>query len=298
MSATAVGVCERLATLARSGYTIRGALIEVPARIDKTDAAVTAASRRAALGAPIEDCVAALEPLFGASCPQLAACLGVSRDNGTDWAERVDDLAAFLRARNERAAAAATAGAGATLSARTIAVLPLLLIPVLMREIDEAFVALSVAAGVALGYAGYRWLMHIVPVPPDDPRAAVLAASIAASLDAGTSVDRAIRHGAAGDPQLDLVARLVELGAPWTIALARVVPELAGPLRDVRLAGLPVRDAFERAAALVRDDSAREFSRHVARAPVKMVVPLVCCILPSFVLIAIVPLVRGLAQTS
>lgn len=88
------------------------------------------------------------------------------------------------------------------------------------------------------------------------------------------------------------------MGATWREVTAEPLPAIARALSDAAATGAPVASTLRRTADEIRRDVAHAFERKVERAPIKMVVPLVCCILPSFVLVAIVPLLRGLAQPS
>ena len=292
---TAIDVCERLAALARSGYAVRPALMELPVRSEAPDDAVISVGRRAALGAPIERCLEPLGAAFGSDLPRLVASMAPS---GTDWASSLEELAASIRARAEAARAAAVAGSGATLSAKTIAVLPLLLLPVAARQLSDPVAAASILLGIALGIAGYRWLVRVIPVPaPDDP-IAVSADDVAALVTAGWSLDAALRNVASSRPELEGAIRRADLGAPWETALGAAAPPLAAAISDARRTGAPIAGVLRGSAAAIRREARQRFEREVQRAPVRMVVPLVCCILPSFVLIAIVPLLLGLARSA
>lgn len=286
-----IEICERLAALGRAGYPLRRAVIELSRRLDCDDPAIASAARRAHLGFPIERCLEPLSTAFGPAYPRLATTLG---STGLDWTGGLDELADSLRRADASKRAAALAGSGATLSARTIAVLPLLMAPVAVKQLGDPTVAVSVAVGLLLGAVGYRWLVRSIPAPPSDDPVAAVADEVAASLRAGASVDRALRAAVRAHPHLAGSARKVDLGATWAEALATPLPAIARALSDARLTGAPLADTLNRTAEEIRSDAAHGFERKVERAPIKMVVPLACCILPSFVLVAIVPLLRGL----
>ena len=291
---TDIEVCDRLVALGRAGYGVRSALIELPARTQVADGSLVSVGRRASMGAPIGLCLEPLAGLFGPDLPRLSACLAST--SGTNWARALEELSASIRERNEAERAAAVAGAGATLSARTIAFLPLLMLPVAVRQLADPLVATSILLGLALGAAGYRWLVRVIPSPsPDDPMA-VLADDLGALLRTGLSLDAALRTAVSTRPFLTRALRRADLGAPWPVALASDAPPIASAIADAERTGSPVCDVLRRTASVIRSDAQQRFERRVERAPVKMVVPLVCCILPSFVLVAIVPLLRGLAQ--
>lgn len=291
-----VDVCERLAALGRAGCPLRRALETAPNRMDDPGPKVLSVARRAALGCPLDVCIEPLATVFGPDFARFARCLDSAGSGGTDWARALDDVAAAIRDREARERAAATSGAGATLSARTIAILPFLLLPVALRQLSDPAVAASVAGGVVLGYCGYRWLLRIVPVPPADPLVAGLADEVAASLAAGISLDDALRDAVGRREELKPLVRKVDLGGRWGDILLDHAPPIGRALDDAAATGVPIATSLRRTAGEIRREVAQVFERDVERAPIRMVVPLVCCILPSFVLVAIVPLLRGLAQ--
>lgn len=293
---SALAICARLAVLARSGYPIRAALIELPNRLEIDAPDVAVAARRARLGAPIRFCLAPMAESFGDALPRLQACLGVAGSSGSDWARALEELSGSMEARIASERAAEVAGAGATLSARIIGALPLLLVPVAVRRVGDPIVAGSIAVGLVLGVVGYRWLMRIVPKPAPEDAAVAVADEVAASIGAGMSLHDALTEAARARPELASAVRAVRLGSSWSSALSEEFPELADALRDASRSGLPVAAAIRRAAAAARARVDHAFERRVQRAPVKMVMPLVFCILPSFVFTALIPLLSGLAH--
>jgi hypothetical protein len=59
--------------------------------------------------------------------------------------------------------------------------------------------------------------------------------------------------------------------------------------------GLPTADGLEAFAAQRDAAIARQLDRMIRRAPVLMAIPLVACVLPSFLLLGVVPFLRGFA---
>ena len=287
-------MCDRLAALGRAGYGVRSALIELPARTQTRDEVLVSVGRRASLGAPIALCLEPLRAEFGGNLPRLSACL--ESTSGTNWASALEELAASIRERTEAERAAAVAGSGATLSAKTIAILPLLMLPVVARQLTDPLVATSIFLGLALGASGYRWLVRVIPAPNLDDPMAVLADDLAALLRTGLSFDAAMRTAISTRPCLTRALHRADLGASWPVALATDAAPIASAIADAERTGSPLGEVLRRSASAIRREAQQRFERKVERAPVKMVVPLVCCILPSFVLVAIVPLLRGLAH--
>ena len=295
-----IDVVERLGTEIRAGRSVRAALVDLPRRIDS--ALVVEVARLARLGAPISRCVAPLRDVCEEDADLLATTLTARSSAGL--ASALDDLADSWRRRTEAARDAATASAGAGLSAKLIAILPLLLLPTAFDQLDDPIVACSALLGLVVGAVGYRWLTRIIPAtPPVDPIAEFAAATARASRG-GLTLDEALRASVGvvqGSRRADAEAarRRVDLGSSWAAALDKVdgFEELAEVLRDARSAGTPAASAFERVARDRRRVAAQSFERDLKRAPVKMIVPLACCILPGFLLVALVPMLRELAQT-
>lgn len=264
--------------------------------------------RRVQLGQPPERAVLGLRSALADDALALSSLLAVHRRHGGDVALMLDRLAAAIDERAAAESGARAAAAGASLSARMVAGLPLLFIPFLPLSraplLDGAGLFLM-ATGVALALAGLRWVAKLVPRPPsvDDPVATV-ADSTASVLDGGLGLAAALSAVADHAPadvlgELQRAKRLTLLGIAWPEALARLDrPEwrqTAAMLRHAQALGLPCSRALRALAQSRRTQLRHEFDAAMRRAPVVMVVPLVCCVLPSFVLLGIAPFLRGLA---
>ena len=287
-------LCERLAALLRAGHGFRSALAELPERLSDAPECVVRCGRLALLGADLERCIAPLADDLGEELTALTPILDAATTSGSDAAASLDGLAEILRRRAEARRDAEVAAAGATMSARTIAALPLMTIPVALRQLGDPLVVVALGAGIALWLAGYRWLVRVIPEPDGGPHEAAIAEDVSAALRGGQSLDGALRS-ALGAVRNETAARRASLGAPWARALVPEHAGLARALGDANRTGVPVAHALGRFAEEERRAGAQRFQERVGRAPVKMVVPLVCCMLPSFVLVAIVPLLRGLS---
>lgn len=96
------------------------------------------------------------------------------------------------------------------------------------------------------------------------------------------------------------VRTLVARGAPLAEGLQRFGPELGalGPsLTEALVAGQrtgsPLAPALRQVAATARDRRRRAAEEAARRLPVTLLFPLVCCVLPAFGLLAVVPLLAG-----
>lgn len=98
--------------------------------------------------------------------------------------------------------------------------------------------------------------------------------AVLADVDHGARLGEALRH-------------LPRLVAPTHAPLASIV---ADQLVAAEVHGLPLTPVLERLATDARDRRRRELDAAVRRLPVRLSLPLVLCTLPSFVLVAVVPL--------
>jgi tight adherence protein B len=192
------------------------------------------------------------------------------------------------------------AGAAARLSARLVVGLPLAFLPLAptQRMFDLAGLV-TIAVGAALAGGGMLWIARLVPPLPPSDRTADVAELLAATLRGGPSLTEAL--DAIADLSPDVLARprrLRRLGLRWSEALHRSggeVAELGAAIVVAEREGLPLVDALRVFAMRRRADATRAHRLALRRAPVLMVVPLALCVMPSFLLLAVVPLIRGIS---
>ena len=271
-------------------------------------AALRRVARRLRLGDDTAGAVASLRPEFAGDAESLALLFSIHNECGGDLAILIESAAASIDHRVPSAALARTVGAGAILSAWMVAALPLLCLPLLPMSRAPLFDAPGIAmlvSGVALAIAGLRWIDRLVPAPPDcdDPIAAVaevVATAIAAGVELRHALDRiSIRAPGEASEPLTTAARRVALGSTWAEALS------SSPHTDVRTFGLRLGSAQRLGVPVAGSDlfvgsagsAAAGVDESTRRAPVLMVLPLVLCVLPSFLLLALGPFVRGLSVT-
>lgn len=224
---------------------------------------------------------------------------------GGGLAGALHQTAMWLRQRSDGLEEARASVAGAKLSARLVAALPLLFLPLapLGRApmFDRTGVAILVA-GALLAIVGMRWIGSLIPSPPDphDPLDR-FAREIALSLRAGMAIGPALSAAAVvAGPSLASASRRVALGCSWGAVLGQNADPFLRSVaaifdRGDRL-GLPVATSLEELADQRRDSRARMFTARLRRAPVLMVVPLTLCVLPSFGFLALGPFLRGLVN--
>lgn len=135
--------------------------------------------------------------------------------------------------------------------------------------------------------------------------AGVLVELVAAMLEAGIPVSRALRvlsgsvHGESGRG-LGTVATALELGLSWRQAWASA-GAVPAPVEDLRAAltfsavsGAPSAAALRAASAQVRRAEHRRAEAAAERLSVHLMVPLGLCSLPAFICWGIVPVLIGL----
>ena len=122
--------------------------------------------------------------------------------------------------------------------------------------------------------AGYLPSQAVVEIAP------FLSPELAPAFGA---VDRAVRDG----------RRFADALAELTDRLGPVAQPLVDSLSSADRYGLPLAPVLERLAFDARQQRRRDTEAMARELPVRLAVPLVMCTLPSFVLLAIVPLLFG-----
>jgi hypothetical protein len=125
---------------------------------------------------------------------------------------------------------------------------------------------------------------------------------VACGLRSGLSVADALAASAGAAPPAYLVEVLgrLRLGVDAQRAWARPPPDFAGLARALVLAdlsGAPAASVVSRAAADLRAARRERAELAAARLGVRLVLPLGLAVLPGFVLLAVVPIVLGLAES-
>jgi Flp pilus assembly protein TadB len=298
-----------LASLLRAGLSPQAALVEWHQSAPPTLApALRALSRRLTLGDTPGGAVTSIEPALGSEARTLVSALSVQATLGGDLAHVLDRLAAGIDRRAAAEQAGRAAAAGALLSGRVVAGLPLvmLLVAPLARAplFDPAGVAM-LAMGGGLAIAGLMWIGRLVPKPPTgDDDGAVFADFVASAVAGGAPLSGALEAAAeamsgALEAPLARARRVVALGSSWPEALAHsgneILAEIAAVIERGRRLGVPIADALEAHAARRRTDAANRFEAEIRRAPILMVLPLSFCVLPAYALLGLGPYLRGIS---
>jgi hypothetical protein len=168
----------------------------------------------------------------------------------------------------------------------------------------------GVLAGATVALAVDRFTGRLEPLAVRRRRVAVqrdLAVALdllAACLEAGTPLVEAV-HAVAGGVggavgrELAVVVAALELGAgaeAWTLLTEPALQPVGRAFARVSSSGAPVADVATHLAAEHRATVRVAAEAAAQRAGVAAVAPLGACFLPAFVLIAVVPVVAGLAR--
>lgn len=271
--------------------------------------AVLAAVPPSAAAADFLRGLAAGQPLHGAltSPDPVVAALGDCMHGGSLSPAALDMAASSARAAAEVRGEVRVAVSYARQSARFLTVLPfamLVLVASLSGTARSGLAAtgplVCIAAGVAANITGARWMRRIIssavrPAPSDTM--ASVAESIAAHLTAGGTVTSALDALSHRHPPCAESGRLMRAGLPLEDAvrpLSVAGPGVARTIVQAHHDGLPLAPALRRLAGEMRVRHRDELLAAVRAIPARATVPLVLCVLPSFVLTAVVPL--GLAS--
>jgi Flp pilus assembly protein TadB len=142
---------------------------------------------------------------------------------------------------------------------------------------DDAVLPLIVDLYVAAARSGATVPLATVAIAPRLPG------------EVGLAWHRAADRLVGGDPAAEALLGIVDDLGP------HMRPLVDALVADVRY-GAPLAAALERLAEQQRVEQRFALEARVRRAPVAMLLPLTLCVLPAFVLLAIVPLVVGALQ--
>jgi tight adherence protein B len=294
-----------LGGLLRAGLSVRSALRRWPSMVSASDAETASRLVRSLdLGLPA---AAVLEAGEGPDLEVLARIVSTHQQCGGDLAAMIDTLGDDIAARNRRAGDAAAAVSGMRLSARMVAALPIvffLLMPLSREGIAGRPGITLLLLGLGLAGAGFAWMSKLVPVPSQvaDP-VRTTAITLACAVSGGCSPQVVLAaiswrasgaHGAA----LTEARRRTALGSTWGRSLEHSedpgLSKVGSVLRWSTDLGVPCAPALIALADSLAIDEQRRFEAEIRKAPVKMVLPLTVCVLPSFGLLGAGPMLRGL----
>lgn len=318
--------CERLANWLdavgrelRLGSSLHGALITAQQRHAMKDLSWLAEASKK--GAPLETSID--EYLVGqprtrkfsedAAHYNFALRTIVVASRGADAVHAVESGARSLRGSAAIAADARSAVSYTNSSVNVLTLIPLLVICwLIIRDVNvRQFLtttpgALCLVAGISLNGLG-RWLVRristsarqsnseladfidliTVHLRSTNPPALAFAN---ASSDAVGEIGQAARRVVAS---MDSGMRFVEALAEHRSTFSTSAYVLIDALIDTERDGLPPRELFSRLSSDAHTERRRESDRRIRALPVRLSLPLVGCILPAYVLLAVIPLLAA-----
>jgi hypothetical protein len=162
--------------------------------------------------------------------------------------------------------------------------------------------------GVVLNRIGWRWITSLITRAvhdkPDD--IGQLTEHLCVSLRTGLSMTLACERWRLVSPIGKSVADLITAGAPLEEALLPLAAShpmtgknLGHTIVEAERDGLPILDTVMRLASDHRSERRRQIDTRIRQLPTRLSIPLVLCVLPSFLLLSIAPLVlASLSQLS
>ena len=219
----------------------------------------------------------------------------------------LDHASSVLRDHAACNAELAVAASQAQLSARLLSALPFLLLggAILVSSqfrssLWSPIVLCPLLVGVVLNRIGWRWITSLITRAvhdqPDD--IGQLTEHLCVSLRTGLSMTLACERWRSVSPLGSSVADLISAGAPLEEALlplANVHPitgkNLGHTIVEAERDGLPILDTVTRLATDHRNERRRQIDTRIRQLPTRLSIPLVLCVLPSFLLLSVAPLV-------
>jgi len=237
----------------------------------------------------------------------------VVASRGADAVHAVESGARSLRGSAAIAADARSAVSYTNSSVNVLTLIPLLVICwLIIRDVNvRQFLtttpgALCLVAGISLNGLG-RWLVRRISTSARQSNSALAdfidlitvhlrsanppaLAFANASSDAVGEIGQAARRVVAS---MDSGMRFVEALAEHRSTFSTSAYVLIDALIDTERDGLPPRELFSRLSADAHTERRRESDRRIRALPVRLSLPLVGCILPAYVLLAVIPLLAA-----
>ena len=304
-----VALCESLARTTRSGTAPHDALLtslqrhpfQHPCWLVLLDDVTAMRSCESALATARES---AQPDSNDAQCISLLQSAMV---HGNFVPSALDHASSVLRDHAACNAELAVAASQAQLSARLLSALPFLLLggAILVSSqfrssLWSPIVLCPLLVGVVLNRIGWRWITSLITRAvhdqPDD--IGQLTEHLCVSLRTGLSMTLACERWRSVSPLGSSVADLISAGAPLEEALlplANLHPitgkNLGHTIVEAERDGLPILDTVTRLATDHRNERRRQIDTRIRQLPTRLSIPLVLCVLPSFLLLSVAPLV-------
>jgi len=219
----------------------------------------------------------------------------------------LDHASSVLRDRAACSAELAVAASQAQLSARLLSMLPFVLLggAILVSSqfrssLWSPIVLCPLFLGFILNRIGWRWISSLISRAvhdePDD--IGQLTEHLCVSLRTGLSMTHACERWRTVSSTGNAVADLISAGAPLEEALLPLATthpisgkNLGHTIVEAERDGLPILDTVMRLATDHRMERRRQIDTRIRQLPTRLSIPLVLCVLPSFLLLSVAPLV-------
>lgn len=287
----------RLAVLVGAGIAPASAWRHVMAAARPADAALAALVDDLDAGAPLGLAIDRVARDRDDGWRALAAAWAVATSSGAPLAPA---LSAFADAVRDRAAAQrdiAVALAGPRATARIVLALPVVAIGLALLAGADILASLahpigiaSIVAGLALGVLARAWMARMLraaaPPPP----------TVGLDLDL-----LAVAAGGGGSPEAaraTVLRALVDQGLPAPSGSQAADDALSRLVALSRASGAPLGALARAEAAEARAAERARARRSAEELAVRLMLPLGVCVLPSFLLLGVVPMLVGLLSST
>ncbi|MDO8336770.1 MAG: type II secretion system F family protein [Microcella sp.] len=287
----------RLAVLVGAGIAPASAWRHVMAAARPADAALAALVDDLDAGAPLGLAIDRVARDRDDGWRALAAAWSVATSSGAPLAPA---LSAFAEAVRDRAAAQrdiAVALAGPRATARIVLALPVVAIGLALLAGADILASLahpigiaSILAGLALGVLARAWMARMLraaaPPPP----------TVGLDLDL-----LAVAAGGGGSPEAaraTVLRALVDQGLPAPSGAQAADDALSRLVALSRASGAPLGALARAEAAEARAAERARARRSAEELAVRLMLPLGVCVLPSFLLLGVVPMLVGLLSST
>ena len=227
----------------------------------------------------------------------------------------LDHASSVLRDRAACSAELAVAASQSQLSARLLSTLPFVLLLGAMlinsqfrSSLLSPIVLCPLFLGLILNRIGWRWISSLISraVRYEPDIIGQLTEHLCVSLRTGLSMTQSCERWRTLSPTGKSVADLISAGAPLEEALLPLATadpisgkHLGHTIVEAERDGLPVLDTVMRLATDHRAQLRRQTDTRIQQLPTRLTIPLVLCVLPSFLLLSVAPLVfASLSQLS
>ena len=227
----------------------------------------------------------------------------------------LDHASSVLRDQAACSAELAVAASHAQLSARLLSSLPFVLLvgAILVSSqfrssLWSPIVLCPLFLGFVLNRIGWRWISTLISraIRYEPDVIGQLTEHLCVSLRTGLSLTQSCERWRTVSPTGNSVADLISGGAPLEEALLPLATadpisgkNLGHTIVEAERDGLPILDTVMRLATDHRTQRRRQTDMRIQQLPTHLTIPLVLCVLPSFLLLSVAPLVlASLSQLS